>query len=59
MADRFDEGSGEFRCSFCGKPQSQVRRLIAGPDVYICDECVKMCSDIIKDELLRCNLTKK
>lgn len=52
MADRFDEGSGEFRCSFCGKPQSQVRRLIAGPDVYICDECVKMCSDIIKDELL-------
>ena len=51
MSDKFDEGSGEFRCSFCGKPQSQVRRLIAGPDVYICDECIKMCSDIIKDEL--------
>lgn len=51
MSDKFDEGTGEFRCSFCGKPQSQVRRLIAGPDVYICDECVKMVSDIIKDEL--------
>ena len=51
MSDKYDEGTGEFRCSFCGKPQSQVRRLIAGPDVYICDECVKMVSDIIKDEL--------
>ena len=51
MSDFNGENTGEFRCSFCGKPQSQVRRLIAGPDVYICDECVKMCSDIIKDEL--------
>ncbi len=52
MSDKTGETNGEFRCSFCGKPQSQVRRLIAGPDVYICDECVKMCSDIIKDELM-------
>ena len=41
----------ELRCSFCGKPQSQVRRLIAGPDVYICDECVEMCMDIISEAL--------
>ncbi|MCH3954652.1 MAG: ATP-dependent Clp protease ATP-binding subunit ClpX [Eubacterium sp.] len=39
----------ELHCSFCGKPQSQVRRLIAGPGVYICDECVEMCSGIIRE----------
>ena len=39
----------EIRCSFCGKPQSQVRRLIAGPDVYICNECVDLCRDIINE----------
>jgi len=37
-------------CSFCGREQSQVKRLIAGPDVYICDECVELCFDIIEDE---------
>ena len=41
----------ELHCSFCGKPQSQVKRLIAGPDVYICDECVEMCMDIISEAL--------
>ncbi len=40
-----------IRCSFCGKPQSEVKRLIAGPDVYICDECVEMCVDILEDYL--------
>ncbi len=39
----------ELHCSFCGKPQSQVRRLIAGPGVYICDECIEMCSGIIRE----------
>ena len=39
-------------CSFCGKSQQEVRKLIAGPSVYICDECVDLCNDIIKDELL-------
>ena len=39
----------EIRCSFCGRPQSQVRRLIAGPDVFICNECVDLCLDIIKE----------
>ena len=46
---KFDS-SKELTCSFCGKPQSQVRRLIAGPDVSICDECVKLCEDILAEE---------
>ena len=54
MADRHKPG-GELRCSFCGKPQSQVRRLIAGPDVFICDECVEMCADIIRDAAAQTN----
>ncbi|HHX93410.1 MAG TPA: ATP-dependent Clp protease ATP-binding subunit ClpX [Clostridiales bacterium] len=41
----------ELICSFCSKPQSQVRRLIAGPDVYICDECIRLCGEIIAEEL--------
>lgn len=48
MANRKDE---KLRCSFCNKTQDQVRKLIAGPDVYICDECVGICADIIEDEL--------
>ncbi len=40
----------EVRCSFCGKTSDQVRRLIAGPDVYICNECVHLCQDIIEEE---------
>ena len=40
----------QLRCSFCGKPQDQVKKLIAGRNVYICDECVKLCSDIIYEE---------
>ncbi|MDR0596551.1 MAG: ATP-dependent Clp protease ATP-binding subunit ClpX [Clostridiales Family XIII bacterium] len=45
-----DDGK-QLKCSFCGKPQADVRRLIAGADVYICDECVALCNDIIRDEL--------
>ena len=42
----------DIRCSFCGKTQSQVRKLIAGPaGVYICDECVDICADILEEEL--------
>ena len=40
----------KFKCSFCGKSEEQVRRLIAGPGVYICDECIELCSEIIIDE---------
>lgn len=44
------DSSKELICSFCGKPQSMVRRLVAGPGVYICDECVEMCHGIIAEE---------
>ena len=44
----FDD-NGEVICSFCGRPQSQVRRLVAGPDVYICDDCIALCEDILKE----------
>ncbi len=46
---KFDE-TKQLKCSFCGKPQNQVRRLVAGPGVYICDECIELCQDIIKEE---------
>ena len=39
------------RCSFCGKTQDQVRRLVAGPNVYICNECILLCQEIISDDL--------
>lgn len=41
----------EIRCSFCGKPQSEVHKLIAGPNVYICDECIEICQSILDEEL--------
>ena len=40
----------QLRCSFCGKPQDQVKKLIAGKNVYICDECVKLCADLVSEE---------
>ena len=40
-----------YKCSFCGKTQNQVRKLIAGPDVYICDGCIDLCNEIILEEL--------
>ena len=40
-----------LRCSFCGKTQKQVKKLIAGPGVYICDECIDLCNEIIEEEL--------
>lgn len=46
---KYDE-SKQLKCSFCGKPQDQVRRLVAGPNVYICDECIELCQDIIREE---------
>jgi len=51
--DGTDEGSGKLLyCSFCGKSQNDVRKLIAGPSVFICDECVDLCNDIIREEIL-------
>ena len=53
MAD--DNTSGDsgklLYCSFCGKSQNEVRKLIAGPSVFICDECVDLCNDIIREEI--------
>ena len=46
---KYDEKK-QLKCSFCGKTQDQVKRLIAGPGVYICDECIDLCSEIIADE---------
>ena len=41
-----------LKCSFCGKSQEQVRKLIAGPGVYICDECIDLCNEILDEELV-------
>ena len=50
MANKSDDNKN-FTCSFCGKTQQQVRKLIAGPDsVYICDECIELCAEIIEEE---------
>jgi ATP-dependent Clp protease ATP-binding subunit ClpX len=48
---KFTDEKGPLKCSFCGKHQDQVKKLIAGPGVYICDECVELCNDIIEEEL--------
>src|SRR5579864_5560132 len=50
MFGRGDE-RGQLKCSFCQKNQEQVRKLIAGPGVYICDECIELCNEIIEEEL--------
>ncbi|WP_316667523.1 ATP-dependent Clp protease ATP-binding subunit ClpX [uncultured Propionibacterium sp.] len=47
---RIGESSDLFKCSFCGKSQKQVKKLIAGPGVYICDECIDLCNEIIEEE---------
>ncbi len=44
------DSKGQLKCSFCGKPQDQVRKLVAGPGVYICDECIELCTEIIEEE---------
>jgi ATP-dependent Clp protease ATP-binding subunit ClpX len=49
------ESHAHLKCSFCGKSQDQVRKLIAGPGVYICDECVELCNEILEEELLAAN----
>ena len=48
---KFGEGGELLKCSFCGKSQKQVKKLIAGPGVYICDECIDLCNEIIEEEL--------
>ena len=48
---KFNDEKGNLKCSFCGKPQEQVRKMVAGPGVYICNECVELCSEIVVEEL--------
>jgi ATP-dependent Clp protease ATP-binding subunit ClpX len=51
MGQNSNEGKTNLSCSFCGKSQREVKKLIAGPSVYICDECIGLCNDIIADEI--------
>ncbi|MCL4724354.1 MAG: ATP-dependent Clp protease ATP-binding subunit ClpX [Rhodocyclaceae bacterium] len=51
MTDKKTPGEKLLYCSFCGKSQHEVRKLIAGPSVFICDECIELCNDIIRDEI--------
>ncbi|MEW5890500.1 MAG: ATP-dependent Clp protease ATP-binding subunit ClpX [Pseudomonadota bacterium] len=51
MTDKKSSGEKLLYCSFCGKSQHEVRKLIAGPSVFICDECIELCNDIIRDEI--------
>ncbi|WP_033544101.1 ATP-dependent protease ATP-binding subunit ClpX [Planococcus sp. CAU13] len=48
---KFNDEKDHLKCSFCGKPQEQVRKLVAGPGVYICDECIELCTEIVEEEL--------
>ena len=48
---RASDGNEQLLCSFCGKSQRQVKKLIAGPGVYICDECVALCVEILEEEI--------
>src|SRR4029077_6000422 len=48
---KFGDTGELLKCSFCGKSQKQVKKLIAGPGVYICDECIELCNESIEEEL--------
>ena len=50
MSDKTTSSEKLLYCSFCGKSQHEVRKLIAGPSVFICDECIELCNDIIREE---------
>lgn len=50
MTDNNSDSKNALYCSFCGKSQHEVRKLIAGPTVFICDECVELCMDIVREE---------
>ena len=51
MPSNRENGQGNLSCSFCGKGQKEVKKLIAGPSVYICDECISLCNDILAEEV--------
>ena len=51
MSEKKDNGEALLHCSFCGKSQNEVKKLIAGRGVYICDECIEVCINIVADEM--------
>ena len=59
MAETEDDNKSTLFCSFCGKSQHEVKKLIAGPTVFICDECIDLCNEIVRDEVLGEKGTKK
>jgi ATP-dependent Clp protease ATP-binding subunit ClpX len=56
--DKPEEGGKLLYCSFCAKSQQEVKKLIAGPSVFVCDECVELCNDIIKEEVKSARLNQ-
>ena len=58
-SDQSGDGKNPLYCSFCGKSQHEVKKLIAGPTVFICDECVELCMDIIREENKNNNSVEK
>ena len=52
---KFNDGEENLKCSFCGKEQDQVKKLVAGSGVYICNECIELCSEIVEEELKSSN----
>ena len=53
MAEHTQEKGKQLKCSFCGRAQDEVHKLIQGPNVYICDECIRLCADIVDQEFSR------
>ncbi|HNX25129.1 MAG TPA: ClpX C4-type zinc finger protein, partial [Spirochaetota bacterium] len=51
MTTKKKDPSSSLMCSFCGKSQETVKKLVAGPDVYICDECIELCNEILGEEV--------
>ena len=59
MSKKGSDKYSNLFCSFCGKSQDEVKKLIAGPSVYICDECIELCNDIIAEEYEKEDSTRK
>lgn len=51
MAKDNEKGMKNVKCSFCGKPQDSVKKIVAGPGVYICDECIEICKNIVEEDI--------
>ncbi|MDP2992203.1 MAG: ClpX C4-type zinc finger protein, partial [Deltaproteobacteria bacterium] len=59
MSKKADRKGSDLLCSFCGKSQDEVKKLIAGPAVYICDECIELCNDIMAEEYEKEEVAKR